>query len=76
MSDTHGKTRQELVLMAQAEGVTDDYEFASWLVDEKEHFGALSIEDGGSDLESAWLEAQNWWQITAAEAESKEKSHG
>ena len=36
------------------------------------HFGRLDIEDGGSDLESAWLEAQNWWRMTEAEAKQKE----
>jgi hypothetical protein len=57
-----------LILEGRAAGVRDDYEFAEWLVDEKSHFGPSELMSE-TDLESAWLEAQNGWRMYAREEE-------
>ena len=53
---------RNLLLDGMAAGVKDDYEFAEWLVSERGHFGPIETMNE-TDLESAWLEAQNWWRM-------------
>jgi hypothetical protein len=50
---------KDLVQKAKDDGMAvDANSFAEWLVDDQEYFGRL---DEGSDLESAWQQAMDWW---------------
>lgn len=52
---------RRLVIQAVGAGCRDSYEFAEWLVHEVQHFGDPEQFDDPSDLESAWIQAEEWW---------------